>query len=227
MPGRASFRFYAELNDHLAPTLRYRTIETEFVVSSAVKDMIESCGVPHAAVELVVVNGESADFSRLVQDGDRVAVYPVFESFDIRPELRVRPQPLREPRFVLDVHLEHLARYLRLLGFDAVNSDSAGDPDLVRIAVEQRRILLTRDRGLLKHSALTHGYGLCETEGRRQAAAVVHRFDLARSLRPFTRCMVCNTPLDSHNCPGCGRVLWKGSRYRRLRQWIDTLGSAA
>jgi uncharacterized protein len=194
-PARASFRFYAELNDHLASDERFQTIEKEFFVPASVKDMIESFGVPHTEVELVLINGESSDFSRLVRDADHVAVYPVFESLDITPELRVRPQALRETKFVLDVHLGRLAAYLRMLGFDALYQNRASDAELVRVSSEQKRILLTRDRALLKHSAVTHGYWLRETENHRQAAEVVRRFDLARSLRPFSRCMACNEPL--------------------------------
>jgi hypothetical protein len=117
-PAHASVRFYAELNDHLAPNQRHQTVEKEFFVPPSVRDVIESFGIPHTEVELLLVNGESSDFSRLVQDGDRVAVYPVFESLDITSELRVRPQALRELKFVLDVHLGRLA-YLRIGGFDA------------------------------------------------------------------------------------------------------------
>lgn len=102
-------------------------VEKQFFVPASVKDMIEGIGVPHTEVDLVLVNGESSDFSRLVQNGDRVAVYPVFESIDIAPVLRLRPQPLRELRFVLDVHLGRLAGYLRTLGFDAVYSNRASD----------------------------------------------------------------------------------------------------
>src|SRR5215471_15178950 len=158
IPMRASFRFYAELNDHLSPNLQYQAVERTFWVPVSVKDLIESFGVPHTEVDLVVVNGESSDFSRLIRNGDRVAVYPVFESLDIAPALRLRPQTLREPRFVLDVQLGRLAAYLRMLGFDAVYNDRATDPELVRISSEEKRILLTRDRGLLKHSVVTHGY---------------------------------------------------------------------
>jgi uncharacterized protein len=243
---RASLRFYAELNDHLAPCEQHRTIEREFFVPTSIKDMIESCGVPHTEVELVVVNGESSEFSRLVRDGDRVAVYPLFEAFDITPELRVRNQPLRNPRFVLDVHLGRLARYLRMLGIDAAYSRDAADPELVRVAVEQKRTLLTRDRGLLKYSAVTHGYWVRETESRSQAAEVVLRFDLARSLRPFTRCMACNGLLipvspavvakrvparvaasqkEFRECPDCGRVYWQGTHYHHMRQWIEELAA--
>ena len=125
-PARASVRFYAELNDHLAPHRQHQTLEKEFFVPVSVKDTIESFGVPHTEVDLVLVNGESSDFSRLLRNGDRVAVYPVFESLDITPELRVRPQALREPKFVLDVHLGRLAAYLRMLGFDSEYRNCAG-----------------------------------------------------------------------------------------------------
>jgi uncharacterized protein with PIN domain len=209
-----------------------------------VKDMIEGIGVPHTEVDLVLVNGESSDFTRLIRNGDRVAVYPVFESIDITPVLRLRPQPLRETKFVLDVHLGRLAGYLRMLGFDAVYSNRANDLELVRISSQQRRILLTRDRGVLKYSAVTHGYWLRETDSRRQAEEVVSRFDLARSLRPLTRCMVCNEPLrtvskaevrgrvpsgtlewcdEFRECAGCRRVYWEGSHCRRMRRWIEQL----
>ena len=79
---RAAVRCYAELNDHLAPHQRYQTLEKEFYVPASLKDVIESFGIPHTEVELVLVNGESSDFSRLVKDGDRIAVYPVFESLN-------------------------------------------------------------------------------------------------------------------------------------------------
>lgn len=243
-PARAEFRFYAELNDHLAQDRQYQTLERRFYVPGTVKDMIEGFGIPHTEVELIAVNGESADFSRLVRDGDRVAVYPVFESLDIQHELRVRPEPLRNLKFVLDVHLGKLAGYLRMLGFDSRYGNSSSDPELVRIATEEQRVLLTRDRGLLMHAAVSRGYWLRQTESRRQAAEVIRRFDLAAAVRPFTRCMACNTALQAADravvlgripprtaelhdrflrCPGCGRVYWQGSHYRRMRRWIEDL----
>jgi uncharacterized protein with PIN domain len=244
MPARAWFRFYAELNDHLAPEQRYRTLERTLDVPASVKDGIESFGVPHTEVELVLVNGESSAFARIVEDGDRVAVYPVFESFDVTSELRVRADPLRDLKFVLDVHLGRLAAYLRMLGFDTAYRNCASDPELVRTSADQQRILLTRDRGLLKHSAVTRGYWLRETDSRLQTAEVVGRFDLARGFRPFTRCMACNEMLrvasreevsgrilpavaerytEFRDCPACRRVYWQGSHYLRMQHWIEQL----
>jgi uncharacterized protein with PIN domain len=242
----ACFRFYAELNDHLPPSQQFGVVEKRFFLPASVKDMIESLGVPHAEVDLILVNGESSDFTRLIRNGDRVAVYPVFESIDITPVLRLRPQPLRETKFVLDVHLGKLAGYLRMLGFDTVYSNRFSDLELVRISCEQRRILLTRDRGVLKYSAVTHGYWLRETDSRLQTAEVVRRFDLAHSFRPLTRCMVCNEPLraaskdevrsrissqtlewcdEFRECTGCGRVYWHGSHCRRMQRWIEQLAT--
>jgi uncharacterized protein len=246
-PAHACFRFYAELNDHLPAEQQYKAQDKAFFVPSTAKDMIESFGVPHTEVELIIINDESVDFSRVIRDGERISVYPTFESVDITPELRVRSRPLRDPRFVLDVHLGKLAAYLRMLGFDALYRSCSTDPELAQISSADGRVLLTRDRGLLKHSAITRGYWLRETDGRKQAAEVVRRFDLAQSIRPFTRCIACNGLIESASrervterisprtadsydefsqCQQCGRVYWKGTHYERMRRWIKEVISS-
>jgi uncharacterized protein with PIN domain len=243
----AELRFYAELNDHLPADFQYKTLRKSFHVPGSVKDMIESFGVPHTEIELIIANGTSVDFSYVVRDGDRIAVYPMFESLDVTPQLRVRPTVLRDPRFILDVHLGRLAAYLRMLGFDALYQNPFEDSELVRISSEQQRILLTRDRGLLKHRTLSHGYWLRETASRRQLAEVIRRFDLARQMRPFTRCMACNGPLrEVHTnavagrvpplvlqtrhqfseCPVCNRIYWRGTHHSRMQRWIQQLVGA-
>ena len=247
-PGRVYVRLYAELNDHLPRDQRHKAQERLFLVPGTVKDIIESLGVPHTEVELIVVNGESVPFSYVVQSGDRIAAYPMFESFDVTSELRVRPRVLRETKFILDVHLGKLAAYLRMLGFDTVYENGFRDTELVRISSEQHRILLTRDRGLPKYRAVTHGYLVRETDSRRQLAEIVARFDLAGSLQPFTRCMVCNGSLaeiakeqvrtllpprvagtfeEFRQCSQCGRIYWKGSHYQRMQRWVSELVTTA
>jgi uncharacterized protein len=233
----ATLRFYAELNDFLSRRRRFVAFEHEFAASPPVKDVIEGCGVPHTEVDLVLVNGEPVGFGHHLCDGDRIAVYPVFEAFDIRGVTRVRPTPLRRTAFVLDVHLGKLARHLRLAGFDALYATEAGDDELARASVEEGRILLTRDQALLKRRAVTHGFYVRETAPIRQLSEVVRRFDLRRQVRPFTRCTCCNgrlEPVDKASvardvparswrcfdvflrCAGCGRVYWKGSHAARL-----------
>ena len=229
---QVELRFYAELNDFLPSHRRHRSFEHTLVHPAAVKDVIESLAVPHTEVDLVIVNGESVGFDHVVGDGDRVAVYPVFESIDIGPVLEVRPAPLRDTRFVADVHLGRLARHLRLLGFDTWYRNDAGDDELARVSVDERRILLTRDRGLLKRSAVTHGSWLRSTDAEEQAVEVVRRFDLGRRLRPFSRCLVCNTAVEAvgpalNRCPGCGRLYWPGSHHERLAVLVDRIAAAA
>jgi uncharacterized protein with PIN domain len=243
-PNHAHVCFHAELNDHLPPEQRHVLLEKLFFVPVSVKDLIESFGVPHTEVERVLVNGEAVDFACLVRNEDRIAVYPVSQSAEISPNPALRP-PLQRPlRFVLDVHLGKLAAYLRMLGFDVFYRNCFSDPELANVSAEQRRVLLTRDRGLLKHSQVVHGYWLRETDSRRQTAEVLRRFGLAADIRPFTRCMACNGILreaakervrhllparvaeqydDFRQCPECGRVYWKGTHHQRMRRWIGEL----
>jgi len=245
-PSIATFRFYAELNDFFPPHKRQRPFAHQFELSASVKDMIEALGVPHTEVDLILANGQSVDFSYPVQPGDRISVYPVFESIDISPIVRVRPQPLRDPRFVLDVHLGRLAGYLRLLGFDTLYRNNYTDEELAQISSRQSRILLTRDRGLLKRSIVTHGYCLRTTNPFEQLSEVLGRFDLLESVRPFQRCMRCNglpqrvdkaEIIDQlppktqqyynefRQCQSCGNVYWKGSHYRRMQQFVEQIMS--
>jgi uncharacterized protein with PIN domain len=241
---RVSIRFYAELNDFLLPRQRQITIEHALNGPASVKHVIEALGVPHPEVDLILVNGESVDFSYRVRDGDWISVYPVFESFDISPLVRVRPHPLREPRFVLDVHLGTLAGYLRMLGFDALYRNDYHDLELAEVSQRERRILLTRDRGLLMRSAVSHGYLVREHDPTAQMAEVIRRFDLTGASRTFTRCMRCNgvlepVPKDAIQgrllpktrryydefsmCGDCHRIYWKGSHYEDMLRRLERL----
>jgi len=188
----ADVRFYAELNDFLEPCRRGRTTRYGFDVSGSVKDLIEALGVPHTEVDIVLADGESVEFSCLVENGDRIAVYPEFEAIDVSHLVRLRPQPLRESRFVADSHLGRLAAYLRMMGFDRIYRSDFADEELAKISASEKRILLTRDRGLLKRNVVTRGYYLRTTNSREQLAEVLQRFDLWESTAPFERCMHCN-----------------------------------
>ncbi len=235
----AEFRFYEELNDFLKPEQRQRTVPYRFDGHPGIKDPIEALGVPHVEVDLIVVNGESVGFDYQLQDGDRVAVYPVFESLDVAPLVKLRDKPLRKIAFVVDVNLGRLARLLRLLGFDALFSNAYADDEIVAIAEAQGRIVLTRDRRLLHAKAVTHGYWVRSVWPRRQVDEVVRRFDLAGQIRPFSRCADCNGRIEPvakeaiadrlepktkkyyetfYRCPSCGKVYWEGSHVGKLRE---------
>ncbi len=239
---QACFRFYAELNDFLPPDRRKVAFVRRFKDSGSIKDAIEALGVPHTEVDLIVVNGESVDFSYLVKDGDYISVYPVFESIDITPLVRLRPLPLRETRFVLDTHLGKLAKYLRILGFDALYRNDYQDRELADISSRNRRILLTRDRGLLKRRVVTHGYCVRKTDSWQQLVEVLRRFDLFEAIAPFQRCPRCNGLTEPvakeiicdrlpprtrqyydqfRRCSECGQIYWKGSHYERMQQFVE------
>jgi uncharacterized protein with PIN domain len=240
----ALFRFYEELNDFLPPQRRKRDIELAFEPPVPVRHLIENLGVPHTEVELILINGRSVGLEEPLRDGDRVSVYPLFEALDVTPLLRIRPHPLRDPRFIADAHLGKLAHYLRLLGFDTLFSNDAGDARLAALAALDGRVLLTRDRALLMHRRVHHGCYIRSIDPREQLLQVLRRLDLAGSIRPFTRCMECNGRLfrvekqcieadlpigvarHYHRfwrCSDCARLYWQGHHYRAMRDWIGGL----
>jgi hypothetical protein len=209
-----------------------------------VKDIIESLGVPHTEIDLILVNGSSVDFAYKLVNEDNVSVYPVFETIDISELQHLRPKPLRDPKFILDVHLGKLSRYLRLCGFDALYDKDYNDKEIIDISTSDRRIILTRDKGLLKNKQVTHGYWIRSTRSDEQLFEVIKRFDLKNILKPFTRCLECNKILQDVNkeaiadslmpktrkyysdfkkCPGCNRIFWEGSHYEKMKIIIENI----
>jgi len=242
--GYVEVRAYAELNDFLSPGLRGTTVRRPFRPHQTVKDVIEAAGIPHTEVDLVIVDGEPVGFDHRPTAGDRLAVYPVFESLDVGPINRLRPKPLREPRFVVDVNLGRLARLLRLLGFDVRWEHDLDDATLAAIGAAERRIVLTRDRQLLKRRAVTHGLFVRADQPLEQVVDVLRRLDLGARLAPFSRCLRCGglliavgrAEIDTRlepltrkyyeefaRCAGCGQVYWKGSHHTRLVQLVEQI----
>lgn len=243
---QAIFRFYAGLNDFLPPANRQADLAYFFELPVSVKHVIEAFGVPHPEVELILVNGLPVDFSRILQDGDHASIYPAFYSLDIAPLGRLHPDLPNPPRFVLDAHLGRLAAYLRLLGFDSLYRNDFGDEELAQISAAQGRIVLSRDRGLLKRSIVEHGYSLRSPDPRQQAREVVARFALKPLFQPFSRCLRCNGFLEPapeeaisaqlqpgtrqhfheyFRCQACGQVFWKGAHYERMVKLIESFSA--
>ena len=241
---QAIFRFYAELNDFLPKPNRQKDLVYSFWGSPAIKDAIEALGVPHPEVDLILVNQKSVDFNYHLQHGDRVAVYPVFELMDITPITRLRPKPLRETKFILDCNLGKLTKKLRMLGFDCLYRNDYSDEQIIQISKKQKRIILTRDVGLLKNKNVTHGYWVRSTHPGQQIREIIQKFDLTRQIRPFSRCMECNGLIEEvpkkviekhlpprvlqsfgqfYRCQQCGKVYWQGSHYERMQEAIEKL----
>jgi len=236
-------RFYEELNAFLAPELRKRSYRIACHGGGrSVKDLIESQGVPHTEIDLILANGKSVGFDYRVCPGDRVSVYPVFESLDISAVSRLGRPTLRQCRFVADVHLGKLVRRLRLLGFDCLYDQTWDDRILATISADQNRVLLTRDLGLLKRAVVTHGIFLRSDDAESQLQQVMDRLDLRDRIQPMSRCLRCNGALapapketvrrnvpqrtfarvdDYLRCGNCGKVYWRGAHWAKLQQFVD------
>jgi uncharacterized protein with PIN domain len=235
----AEFRFYAELNDFLPPAHRQQTMQYCFNGHPGIKDPIEVFGVPHTDVDLIVVNGRPVGFDYQLQADDRVAVYPFFKSLDTNTLPGLREKALRPPRFIMDVNLGKLAKHLRLLGFDSLYRNDYRDAEVVKIAVNEQRVVLTRDRRLLYVKHISHGYWVRAVDVKNQVDEVLRRFDLYGSIHPFARCLVCNGMLAPvakadildrlepktklyydvfHRCTDCQRIYWEGSHMEDMRQ---------
>lgn len=242
--GFVTIRVYAELNDFLRKEWRQREFSYPLTGGNNLKHLIESAGIPHTEVELILLNGLSVGFDFTVKTGDRISVYPVFESIDVSPVIALRAEPLRKTSFVLDVHLGKLATILRLLGFDAEYPGNVPDEELARISAEEGRILLTRDRMLLKRNLVTHGCFLHSQNPEEQAGEILDRLDLRRCVKPFSRCPECGgclEPVDKEiilhrlepltrkyykefsMCSICSRIYWKGSHYDALIKLLERL----
>lgn len=239
---KVTLRFYEELNDFLPPNKRKKRLEHSFIDRTSVKDMIESLGVPHTEVDLILVNGKSVNFSYLVNNGDDISVYPMFESLDITNLQRLRAKPLRKPKFILDVHLGTLAKYMRMLGFDTLYKNNYKDEEIVKISLKEKRAILTKDRGILKRSEVTHGYWIRNTKVDGQITKVIERFDLKNQIKELSRCLLCNSLLrkiskekiidhlprkvkefqnEFYYCKVCDKIFWKGSHYTRMKEIVD------
>ncbi|MFE9772655.1 Mut7-C RNAse domain-containing protein [Streptomyces sp. NPDC005931] len=199
---------------------------------SSLGHVIESLGVPLTEVGALLVDGREVPASHVPAAGESVTVRPV-----AHPQ-RVPGAPLR---FLLDVHLGTLARRLRLLGVDtAYESTDIGDPALAARSAAEQRVMLSRDRGLLRRRELWAGAFVYSTRPDEQLRYVLDRF--RPELRPWTRCTACNGLLrratkdqvadqlkgGTHRtydvfaqCSACGRAYWKGAHHDQLEAIVE------
>jgi uncharacterized protein with PIN domain len=226
---KATFTFINELNDFLPHSRKNTSFSLEFEDHQSLKHLIESLGVPHTEFGQVCVNGQPGNPANRMHEDDQVTVYPADTPLD------------DEPYFILDNHLGRLASYLRMLGFDSLYRNDYQDDELFRVSSQEGRILLTRDRRLLMRKMISHGYCLHQTDPRQQVVEVLRRFKLNGRVRPFRRCLRCNTQLEAVNkqdiidrlepltklyfeefriCSSCKQIYWKGSHYSHMLEMI-------
>jgi uncharacterized protein with PIN domain len=244
MPTTIHIRFFAELNDFLPDQKKKISFEHTFFGNMSIKDLIESIGIPHTEVDLILANDNSVDFKFRPENHDQISVYPMFEILDISDLTRLRPKPLRKTKFILDVHLGKLAKYLRMIGFDTLYENNYEDNFIIKTALTDHRIILTRDLGILKNKLVTHGYFIRSIRPMEQLEEVISRFDLRKNIHPLNRCMKCNGSIEiikkekiEHQlkpktrkyfsqffqCSTCKKIYWEGSHYKKIIKQINHL----
>lgn len=241
---RVIFTFYGNLNDFLSARRRNALIPMQLAEHAAVKHPIEALGVPHPEVAAILVNRQPVDFAYRLQDNDRVEVYPQEVMHLLPQHLPLRPPPPTPIAFVADTHLGQLAAYLRLLGFDTLYRNDFDDAQLAEIAATEARVLLTRDRGLLKRRIVVHGFCVREVDPRLQIVSVLRRYQLRECVRPWQRCTHCNGMLravdkaavlerlqpktrryydEFQECTTCGQIYWQGSHFTQMATFVTAV----
>lgn len=240
----AYFRVYADLNDFLPDHRKQVAFRESFSAHETIKHILESLGIPHPEISLILINGRGAKFEERPEDRDRISVYPAFRRLITKNDSRIKPRTPDHPIFVLDSHLGKLAGNLRILGFDAKYQNDFADRELASIAVDENRVLLTRDRGLLKRKEIRWGFIPRDDDPWKQTLSVIRRFDLSEKIKPFSRCARCNGILKTvskreikdelepltrryyqkfKRCDSCQQVYWKGSHFRDLDSFVQSM----
>ena len=239
---QAIFRFHNALNEFLSKDHKWNDIIVAFNGHETVKHLLESLGVPHTEVDIILVDGVSVDFAARLEDGCRVDVFPGSTQLENTSAIHLQQEPKGEPRFVADGHLGKLVSYLRLLGFDVLYCNDCSDEMLAELSSNQDRIMLTRDRGLLKRNQVRYGYCVMAKVPQTQVVEVLRRFNIADKARPFSRCARCNGSLipvekmaifdrlepktkqyynEFHVCQKCDQIYWKGSHFDRMESQLQ------
>jgi hypothetical protein len=236
MKKKCFIRFYGELKNLISGKQNKHELKFEFEIKTTTKDVVESFGIPHTEVSLILLNGESAGWNKIIDDNDRLSVFPFFYQLDIKNISKVFWQP-EKLKFIADVHLGRLAKYLRILGFDCLYQNDFSDEYIIETSIKEKRIILTMDRGILKNSRVKYGFLVKSKKVKEQLRNVMDRFDLYGKTRPFSLCIDCNEKLNRisrneaskvftylgdeyykefYRCPSCNKVYYKGSHYERM-----------
>lgn len=238
--------FYGDLPTILARHLRGQArIEVALGRRTSIKDLIESYDVPHTEVGRLTANGQEVDFNHIIDETERIEVYPLVPPFDpLRPTL-LRPQPIPRIAFTVDINVGKLASLLRMTGFDALYHQGISDPQLAELTAQTQRILLTKDKDLLKRKAVEFGRLIREISPEQQLAEVFTLFGLKDKARPFTRCLRCNDGLlvsipkeqilhrlepltikyyqRFHICNRCHKIFWAGTHREKMELLLTRL----
>ena len=238
--------FWGNLKELLRPQFRgLNSIVYELTRQASVKDIVEALGVPHTEVGRLTVAGREISFSSPGANNDTLDVYPLRPPVDVSTPTLLRPEPLDGITFAVDMNVGKLATLLRMAGFDTFYSNDISDPDLIEVAVREKRILLSKDTDLLKRKEIVFGYLVREIHPEKQLAEIVHLFGIKEQIKPLRRCLRCNgllQPVDKQQiigqlepltkkyydsfrqCQGCRKIYWPGSHRDKMLKVLERYG---
>lgn len=212
---------------------------------ATVKHLIEAAGPPHTEVGAIRAAGRNVGFDHVPATGQVLAVAAMDPPLDVRMASLLRPRPLADLRFAADVNVGKLALLLRMAGLDTAYDPRWQDKELVTVAAEQGRVVLTKDRALLKRRQVVFGRYVRAVRPDDQLHEVLAFFGVARSPAAFCRCLRCNFLLVpvakaaiDHRlepktrlyfdrfkiCPACQRIYWQGSHHERMTARLHQAG---
>lgn len=237
--------FHGDLNEFLRPDNSGPAIDYPVDRRASIKDVIEAVGPPHTEVGRITADGREVDFSHLLEPSQRIEVYPVTPPMDVTRPTPLRPNPLPELKFIVDVNVGKLANRLRLLGLDAAYHHLWRDNEIAEAAGEQGRVVLSKDLALLRRNKVEFGRAVRAVHPDDQLIEVLDFFGIKGPFKTFTRCIHDNTPLkpvdkaaiidrlepltkkyfnEFHICPVCQRIYWPGSHHERMLEWMNRVG---
>lgn len=213
--------------------------------NASVKDIIESCGIPHTEIGKIMYNGKEVDFCHIPQQKGLLQVQAIVPPFDVRKASFLRPTPMDSIRFAADANVIRLGKLMLLLGFDTLLCQNGSDSDIAETAKKENRIILTRDTHLLKRKKNIYGRRVRADLPDDQLSETIRFFGLETQIAFCSRCTICNKKLEQRNkedilhllepktrlyfhrffgCPGCGKIFWQGSHCDHMRQKFSCLG---
>ncbi|MCX7820547.1 MAG: Mut7-C ubiquitin/RNAse domain-containing protein [Brevinematales bacterium] len=239
---RLYVRLYGNLNQLVEQKYQTSFVYT-FLLDTTLKDVIESIGIPHTEIGLILLDNKSVGWKTKVRDKARVSFFPLFYSFDVSKISKVYVK-LPKLKFICDVHLGKLAKYLRIMGFDCLYENNYKDEEIIKIGTSERRIILTMDRGILKNSKVKYGALIRSKNLRDQLRELDERFNIGKNKKLLSRCILCNKKLKPTTrkkatkkfaylndkfysgffyCSHCDKIYYKGSHYKKMLDYLENL----
>lgn len=206
---------------------------------ASIKDIIETLHIPHTEVATILLERQEITFNHIPQPGEQFTLSSFTPAADWTRPTVLRPEPLPEIKFMVDINVGKLARLLRMLGADTLYEPKVNEATLARQAAAANRILLSRNRALLQRKIITWGHLVRAEQPETQLHEIITLYNLQGAFKPFSRCLHCNTHLKPvektavfhllepltrkyyqrfHRCPSCERIYWQGSHHKRMEK---------